>query len=123
MSSDSRTTSTYETLLPRGTRKQLFWTAVLAERSSRSTLLVEAAVEPDWIALESARANRWSDGVRLMRAPLACPQRRNAVAAAQPEIIIGNACRRYDPDHVGETATQQATDIVTYIFYLYGIPP
>ena len=76
-------------------------------------LRVEAAVEPDWTTLECARANPWSHGVRHVRAPLAGAPCMRVVTDARPEVVIGNACRRYDPHHLGETAARrQATDIV-----------
>eukprot|EP00903_Cladosiphon_okamuranus_P016079 g14843.t1 len=74
-------------------------------------LLVDTAIEPDWTTIECFRANTWSHGVTLRGASLASQECRELVAHAEPEIIIGNACRRYDPDRKGNTATRQASDI------------
>eukprot|EP00752_Nemacystus_decipiens_P016639 g14879.t1 len=76
------------------------------------TLRVDTAIEPDWTTLECARANAWSHSVTLVRTPLASPSCRGVIAEAKPEVIIGNACRRYDPDHIGNTAARQATDVI-----------
>ena len=76
------------------------------------TLQVHTAIDPDWTALECARANYWSYDVALVHAPLESPKCRDAVATAKPEILIGNASRRHDPDHLGDTAARQATAIV-----------
>eukprot|EP00752_Nemacystus_decipiens_P002618 g2451.t1 len=40
------------------------------------------------------------------------PRCREKITEAKPEVVIGNACRRYDPDHIGNTAARQATDVI-----------
>eukprot|EP00903_Cladosiphon_okamuranus_P005335 g5333.t1 len=62
-------------------------------------LLVDTAIEPDWTTLECFRANAWSHGVTLRRASLASQECIELVAHAKPEIIIGNACRRWKPSY------------------------
>ena len=47
-----------------------------------------------------------------MRAPLADAQCIHVLTDARPEVLVGNACWRYDPHHFGETAARQAADIV-----------
>eukprot|EP00903_Cladosiphon_okamuranus_P006352 g6222.t1 len=76
----------------------------------RDVLQMHTAIDPDWTALECARANPWSQDVTLVRAPLA--QCGEAVAEAKPEILVGNACSGFDPQRIGSTATTQAEDII-----------
>ncbi|CAB1112528.1 unnamed protein product [Ectocarpus sp. CCAP 1310/34] len=72
---------------------------------------VQTAIDPDWTAIECARANDWSYNVNLVRTSLASSKCKEAIAHAKPEILIDNACRRYDPDRTGSTANRHATDI------------
>ncbi|CAB1114741.1 unnamed protein product [Ectocarpus sp. CCAP 1310/34] len=76
------------------------------------TLTIDTAIDPEWTALECARTNAWSYNTNLVRTPLASPKCREVVADAKPEIFIGDACRRYDPDRTGNTAVRQASDTV-----------
>lgn len=78
----------------------------------KDILLVEAAIDPDWVTLECARANSWGQDTRLVRAPLTSDTCLQTLSDARPEIIIGNACRRYDALNVGQPTVGHASDIV-----------
>eukprot|EP00903_Cladosiphon_okamuranus_P005922 g5853.t1 len=75
----------------------------------RDVLQVHTAIDPDWTALECARANSWSQDVTLVRVPLA--KNGEAVAEAKPENLVGNAFSVFDPQCIGNTATSQEEDI------------
>ena len=78
----------------------------------KGLLRVAAAVEPDWTTLECARVNSWGKDVRLVRTPLGGAQCTQVLTDCRPEVLIGNACRRYDPQRRGDTAATQAAAIV-----------
>ena len=78
----------------------------------KGILDVKAALDPDWITLECCRANSWSNEVDLVRTTLSGEQCIRALTEARPEVLIGNACHRYDAQSPGETAAQQAAEIV-----------
>lgn len=97
---------TREAFTPRRPRAVLGCGAGGALLALGEMLEVDTAVDPDWTALECARANDWGHGVNLVRTTLASLTCKEAVAVAEPEILIGNACRRCDPDGIGNTASR-----------------
>ena len=78
----------------------------------KDILDVKAVLDPDRIMLECARVNSWSNGVDLVRTPLTGERCMRTLAEVRPEVLIGNACRRYDAHSPGETADLQVTEIV-----------
>lgn len=58
------------------------------------------------------RANAWGGSVELVRTSVASEECRRAVNRAKPEIVIGNACRKFDDQHTNRDTTRNAQDIL-----------
>ena len=83
--------------------------------AAEDILNVTCIIDPDWRTLECIRANGGAQGVNLVRLPLTLKDCRDPLAAARPEVLLGNACHKTDTLDLGEVAARHA-EAITHLF-------
>lgn len=83
--------------------------------AAKDILNVTCIIDPDWRTLECIRANGGAQGVNLVRLPLTLKDCRDPLAAARPEVLLGNACHKTDTLDLGEVAARHA-EAITHLF-------